>query len=274
MQLNQLLQQFKNAPNSTRMPVLFIGHGAPTHVLPNNPYYDSWQRLGQQLSKPAAILCISAHWTTGNDSLVSAVTHPEIIYDFYNFPPEMYRQEYPVVGAPELAHEIAERLNIHSTTPVGIHETRGLDHGAWSVIKPMFPAADIPVFQLSIAMRRSPRYHYELGQALRFLRDKGVLIISSGNIVHNLSTMRFDGVEYDWALEFDALSAAKIEARDDDALIDFEQYGRAAALSINSAEHYYPLLYTLGLRDERDNQAQFNTTVEGASITMRSVLMG
>ena len=274
MTLNHLLDRFKNSPNSERMPALFIGHGAPTNVLPNNPYYDSWVNLGQQLGKPTAILCISAHWTTGNDALVSAAAHPEVIYDFYNFPSVMYQQTYPVNGAPELAHDIAQRLNTQTATPVGVHESHGLDHGAWTVIKPMFPDADVPVFQLSIAMNREPRYHYELGQALRFLRRKGVLIISSGNIVHNLRTMRFDGSILDWAQEFDAISAAKIDDRDDDALIDFRQFGRAAELSINSAEHYYPLLYTLGLREADDEVAQFNTTLEGASITMRSVLVG
>lgn len=274
MTLNHLLDRFKNRPNSERMPALFIGHGAPTNVLPNNPYYDSWVNLGQQLGKPTAILCISAHWTTGNDTLVSAATHPEVIYDFYNFPPVMYQQTYSVNGAPELAHDIAQRLNTQTATPVGVHESHGLDHGAWTVIKPMFPDADVPVFQLSIAMSRDPRYHYELGQALRFLRRKGVLIIGSGNIVHNLRTMRFDGSVLDWAQEFDAISAAKIDDRDDDALIDFRQFGRAAELSINSAEHYYPLLYTLGLREADDEVVQFNTTLEGASITMRSVLIG
>ena len=269
MNLNQLLQKFKDAPNSERMPALFIGHGAPTNVLGGNPYYDSWVNLGQQLGKPQAILCISAHWTTRSETLVSAAAHPDTIYDFYNFPPIMYQQTYPVAGAPELAHSIAQHV-----AGVAIDEAYGLDHGTWSVIKPMFPDADVPVFQLSIAMAREPRYHYQLGQALRFLRRKGVLIVGSGNIVHNLRTMRFDGSAYDWAQEFDAISADKINQRDDDALIDFRQFGRAAELSINSAEHYYPLLYTLGLREDDDEIAQFNTTLEGASITMRSVLLG
>ena len=272
--LTSVLNTFKTAPNSARMPTLFIGHGAPTNVLPNNPYYDSWVNLGQQLGQPTAILCVSAHWTTGNDSLISAAATPETIYDFYNFPAEMYAQDYPVRGAPELAHSIAQKLNMHSPTPVGIHETHGLDHGAWAVIKPMFPDADVPVLQLSIPMNRAPRYHYELGLALRFLRHKGVLIIGSGNIVHNLRTMRFDGSSLGWAQEFDAISAAKIESRDDDALIDFAQFGSAAKLAINSAEHYYPLLYTLGLREADDDVVQFNTTLEGASISMRSVLIG
>ena len=135
----------------------------------------------------------------------------------------------------------------------------------------MFPDADVPVFQLSIAMNREPMYHYQLGQALRFLRRKGVLIVSSGNIVHNLRTLRFDGSQYDWALEFDALSKEKIDSRDDNALINFNQFGTAAQLSINSAEHYYPLLYTLGLREEKDTTLQFNTDIE-SSLSMRSVI--
>ncbi len=273
MNITALLNTLQPLANTPVMPVIFLGHGSPMNVLPDNDYYRSWQALGQRLGKPNAILCISAHWTTRQDSLVSAAALPETIYDFYNFPPQMYQQDYPAQGSPELAHEMARTLHAQTATPVGIHESYGLDHGAWCVIKPMFPQADVPVFQMSVAMSREPRYHYELGRALRFLRRKGVLIISSGNIVHNLRTMRFDGSVYDWAVEFDAISEAKIADRDDDALIDFEQFGAAAQLSINSAEHYYPLLYTLGLREDKDNVLQFNTVIDGASITMRSVVM-
>ncbi|MGL4766885.1 MAG: 4,5-DOPA dioxygenase extradiol [Formosimonas sp.] len=267
--LVELLQKFKDAPNSERMPALFLGHGSPTYVQGGNPYFDSWVQLGQNLPRPTAVLCISAHWTTDKQTLVSAAAQPELIYDFYNFPPEMYQHTFPVAGSPELAHDIA-----HTLPHVGVHDSYGLDHGTWAVLKPMFPQADVPVLQLSIAMGREPRYHYELGRALRFLRRKGVLIVGSGNIVHNLHTFRFDGSPYDWALEFDSISAAKIEQRDDEALIEFAQFGRAAQLSINSAEHYYPLLYTLGLREDNDELVQFNNTLEGASVTMRSVLLG
>jgi 4,5-DOPA dioxygenase extradiol len=273
MNVAQLLNVLQPLANTPVMPVLFLGHGSPMNVLPGNDYYRSWQELGQQLGKPNAILCISAHWTTRQDSLVSAAALPKTIYDFHNFPEVMYQQNYPAQGSPELAHDIAQQLHARTATPIGIHESYGLDHGAWCVMKPMFPGADVPVFQLSVAMSREPRYHYELGRALRFLRRKGVLIIGSGNIVHNLRTMRFDGGAYDWALAFDAISEAKIADRDDDALIDFEQFGAAAQLSINSAEHYYPLLYTLGLREEKDEVWQFNATIDGASISMRSVVM-
>ena len=270
MNINHLFKQLSGLANSPVMPVMFIGHGTPMNVLPNNPYHDSWRDLGASLGKPQAILCVSAHWTTRDQTRVASTERPKTIYDFYNFPSEMYQMDYPAKGAPEIAHDIADVLG---QTPfhVELDNTYGLDHGTWCVIKPMFPDADVPVFQLSIAMNREPMYHYQLGQALRFLRRKGVLIVSSGNIVHNLRTFRFDGSQYDWALEFDAFSKEKIDSRDDNALIDFNQFGTAAQLSINSAEHYYPLLYTLGLREEKDTTLQFNTDIE-SSLSMRSVI--
>lgn len=270
MNINHLFKQLSGLANSPVMPVMFIGHGTPMNVLPNNPYHDSWRDLGASLGKPQAILCVSAHWTTRDQTRVASTERPKTIYDFYNFPSEMYQMDYPAKGAPEIAHDIADVLG---QTPfhVELDNTYGLDHGTWCVIKPMFPDADVPVFQLSIAMNREPMYHYQLGQALRFLRRKGVLIVSSGNIVHNLRTFRFDGSQYDWALEFDAFSKEKIDSRDDNALIDFNQFGTAAQLSINSAEHYYPLLYTLGLREGKDTTLQFNTDIE-SSLSMRSVI--
>ena len=270
MTIPHLFQHLSGLANSPVMPTMFIGHGSPMNVLPNNPYHDSWQALGASLGKPQAILCVSAHWTTREHTSIASTPHPKTIYDFYNFPAQMYQMDYPASGAPELANIIATELE-HSPFHPELDSNYGLDHGTWCILKPMFPDADVPVFQISIAMNREPMYHYQLGKALRFLRRKGVLIVSSGNIVHNLRTYRPDGSSYDWALEFDAISKEKIDARDDAPLIHFEQFGQSAQLSINSAEHYYPLLYTLGLREKDDDILQFNTETE-SSLSMRSVI--
>lgn len=270
MQLNQLISQLSSLANSPIMPVMFVGHGSPMNALPNNPYYDSWRQIGSQLGKPQAILCISAHWTTSEQTLVAATPKPSTIYDFYGFPSELYAQDYPVNGAPELAESISSHSK-NTAYPIELDHAYGLDHGSWCVIKPMFPDADVPVFQLSIAMNRDAHYHYELGKALRFLRRKGVLMIGSGNIVHNLRILKMDGSRYDWADEFDAFSDDKLMSRDDQALINYREAGRAAELSINSAEHYIPLLYTLGLREDTDQILQFNADMM-SSISMRSVI--
>lgn len=267
---NQFFSHLNKLSNSPVMPVMFVGHGSPMNALPDNPYYQSWSELGTALGKPQAILCISAHWTTSNQSLVASTPHPETIYDFYGFPQALYDQNYPAVGAPELALDISTQL---ANTPfhTELDNQYGLDHGTWCIIKPMFPEADVPVFQLSLPMKRDASYHYEMGKALRFLRRKGVLIVASGNIVHNLRTLRFDGSGHDWADEFDAFCNDKILARDDAPLVNYREAGRAAELSINSAEHYIPLLYTLGLREEKDQILQFNEDMM-SSLSMRSVI--
>lgn len=270
MTLNHLFSKLKNLSNSPVMPVMFIGHGSPMNALPDNPYYQSWSELGATLGKPQAILCISAHWTTSSQSLVASTPHPKTIYDFYGFPQALYEQDYPVNGLPELAQAISTEL-VNTPFHTELDNQYGLDHGTWCIIKPMFPDADVPVFQLSIAMNREASYHYEMGKALRFLRRKGVLIVASGNMVHNLRTFRFDGSRHDWADEFDAFCDDKIVARDDAPLVNYREAGRAAELSINSAEHYIPLLYTLGLREDNDQILQFNADMM-SSLSMRSVV--
>lgn len=270
MSINSLFKHLSGLASSPVMPALFIGHGSPTFVLPNNPYHDSWKTLGETLGKPQAILCISAHWTTTHQTLVGSTPKPDLIYDFYNFPSEMYTQTYPANGSPEIAQSIIQNID-PNTFDLHTDNTYGLDHGTWCIIKPMFPDADVPVFQLSIAMNREPDYHYQLGKALRFLRRKGVLIIGSGNIVHNLRTFNPNNPAPDWAITFDAYANAAIENRDDKALIQANAQGQAAQLSINSAEHYIPLLYILGLREEGDESLQFNDEMI-SSVGMRSII--
>lgn len=270
MSINTLFKHLDGLANSPVMPALFIGHGSPTFVLPNNSYHDSWRKLGETLGKPQTILCVSAHWTTTTQTRVAVTPKPKLIYDFYNFPKEMYAQTYPADGASDIAKNLTNGID-SSLFDLHLDETYGLDHGTWCILKPMFPDADVPVFQLSIAMNREPEYHYQLGKALRFLRRKGVLIIGSGNIVHNLSTLNPSQPPQDWAMAFDEHAKVAIKNRDDHALIQPASLNGAAQLSINSAEHYYPLLYALGLRDEKDDVLQFNEGMM-SSVGMRSVV--
>jgi 4,5-DOPA dioxygenase extradiol len=252
-----------------KMPLLFVGHGNPMLAITDNIFKQGWQELGRRLPHPKAILCISAHWLT-RGTFVTMAEQPRTIHDFGGFPQELYDQQYPAPGAVDYA-----RMTIEQVKKVAVHEDFewGLDHGAWCVLKPMFPEGDIPIYQLSIDATKPPRYHYELAKELAFLRSKGVLIVASGNIVHNLRMMRMQGEAYDWAVEFDTIVKQRLEAHDDDALVDYEQFGRAARLAIPTNDHYLPLLYALGLRDERDELAFFNDTFDLGSLSMRSVIL-
>jgi len=268
------IAEFKNITDTLtgaeKQPVLFIGHGNPMNVITENPYRESWEKLGAQLSRPNAILCISAHWYT-NGTFVTTNEFPPTIHDFSGFAPELYAQQYPAPGAVETAAQVSESL---ASVPVISATDWGLDHGAWCVLKPMFPAADIPVFQLSIDHTKPPEFHYELGAQLAFLREKGVLIIGSGNIVHNLRMARWDNPEpYGWAVEFDHIAREKLLQKDDAALVEYEKFGEAARLSIPTNEHYLPLLYALGASGKRGEAEIFNDTFDLASISMMSVIL-
>lgn len=248
------------------MPTLFVGHGDPMNALRDNAFARSLSRAASALpARPEAVLAISAHWCAGSIA-ASSTPKPETIHDFYGFPPELYEVEYPAPGAPEIAHRLADLL-----PGIGLDGSRGLDHGAWAVLRHLFPAADIPVLQLSLDLGRSFEEQLELGRALAPLRDEGVLILGSGNIVHNLGLIRWDGEPYSWALEFDAWAAQKIASRDYAALT---RPGKTAfALAAPTVEHYVPLLYALGAAGE-DPVSTIYEGMEHGSLSMRCIRCG
>lgn len=252
------------------MPALFVGHGNPMNAITNNNYTETWQLLGQRLPKPKAILVISAHWLTEGTTHIVTNAHPRTIHDFYGFPEALHRIQYPAVGAPDLAAQIIQMID---NPPVLGDEQWGLDHGAWCVLKPMFPAANIPVLQLSLDIHSTPQQRYDLGKQLQTLRHQGVMLIGSGNLVHNLRQMNFKMPYqgYDWAQQYDAALAQWIEQNDLPALLDIEQLP-STALAHPTLEHYWPLLYILGSRLETERAWYFNESLDLGSISMRSMV--
>ena len=256
---------------STKMPVLFVGHGSPMNAIEENEFSQAWKKMGKSLPKPKAILAVSAHWET-NGTKVTAAEKPKTIYDFYGFPKELYDVTYPAPGSPALVDTVRKIIKLSDVQP---DNSWGLDHGTWSVLKHLFPKADVPVVQFSLDRTKNPSHHYQLGRQLKELREEGVLIISSGNIVHNLGTVIWqDGAKYDWAESFDSKVQQWILDDEHDPLIHFEKHGQEASLSINSGEHYMPLLYTLGAKDENESVTFFADKVTYGSISMRSVKVG
>lgn len=255
---------------SEKMPALFIGHGNPMNAIEDNQFSRSWKKLGDNLPKPKAILCISAHWLTRGTSVTMAA-RPQTIHDFGGFPDKLFAAQYPAQGSPAFAEETIKAVNL---TKIEQDHEWGLDHGTWSVLLPMYPKADIPVFQLSIDYTKPPQYHYDLAKQLSSLRKKGVLIIGSGNIVHNLGRINWQGGAYDWALEFDQLSKDLISTRQHQKLINYKDLGQAAMLSIPTNDHYLPLLYVLAMQEKKEEAAFFNENVDMGSISMRSVKIG
>jgi 4,5-DOPA dioxygenase extradiol len=266
-----VLNELGKAGNTDRMPVIFIGHGNPMHALHDNKFTQSLNNITKTLSKPKAILVVSAHWLT-RGSYVSTNPNPKTIYDFGGFPEEMYKIIYEPKGAPELANE----LKTHITSPkIEADPSMGLDHGAWTILKHMYPSADIPTFQLSVDYYKPPSYHYELAKQLSFLRDKGVLIIGSGNLVHNLGLVDFANANggYDWAIEFDAKVKELLDKGDFKSLVEYEKLGKAAMLSIPTNDHYLPMIYPLGLALEKENISYIYEGLEAGSISMRSFVI-
>lgn len=256
---------------SEKMPVLFVGHGSPMNAIEENEFGRAWTDMGKQLPRPKAILAVSAHWETMGTK-VTAMEKPKTIYDFYGFPKELYEVTYPAPGSPDLVQTVRKIIKMSEVQP---DMAWGLDHGTWSVLHRMFPAADIPVVQLSLDRAKSPQQHYQLGQQLKELREEGVVIISSGNIVHNLRMVVFDdNLKFEWAENFDKKVKQWILDDDHDPIIQFEKQGHDAQLAINSAEHYLPLLYTLGLKDEGEPVSFFADKVTYGSLSMRSVKIG
>jgi len=272
------LQELKNISDgfgkSDRMPAIFIGHGNPMNALADNSFTDSLHVLGKSIERPKAILVISAHWLTMNKTYVSVNPAPNTIYDFGGFPKELYEVKYEPKGAPEVAREVIKEVK-----SIGIIEEHkmGLDHGAWSVLRHIYPEADIPTFQMSIDFSKPPQFHFELAKELQNLRNKGVLILASGNIVHNLRQINWHGDSskpFDWALEFDTIVKNKLDNRQLASLADFKSFGTLGQMAHPSYDHYLPMLYTAGLVN-KDEAIKY--TFEGfdmGSISMRCFQVG
>ncbi|MCD6707964.1 MAG: 4,5-DOPA dioxygenase extradiol [Thiobacillus sp.] len=254
---------------STRMPAVFLGHGNPMNAIERNPFHASWERLGKQLPGPKAVLCISAHWEAPGVRVTSS-QQPETIHDFHGFPKELLAVEYPAHGDPELVRRVSALLHGHE---VVLDSERGLDHGAWGVLRPMYPAADVPVVQLSLDTRQPIQFHYDLARKLSPLRDEGFLILGSGNIVHNLSAFSYDDpVAPAWAVEFNDAVKQKLLSRDHQALINYGGLSAHAALAVPTVEHYLPLIYILGVQRGTD-RVEFMDDVVLSAISMTSVLI-
>jgi 4,5-DOPA dioxygenase extradiol len=277
------LNQLASLRKSERMPVLFLGHGSPMNAIEDNGWRRSWQALGKEFGtelagggkrpRPQLILCISAHFLT-NGWWLTAMDRPKTIHDFGGFPQALFDQQYPAPGAPAVAQDISRAI----TQPrLGLDTSEwGLDHGTWSVLKPMFPQADIPVIQLSLDYSRPAAEHFALGRQLAGLRERGVLIVGSGNIVHNLRAPRRGGPvpPYDWALEFDKVVAGQIERGDLPALVDFQKLGSVAQMAHPTWDHYLPLLHAAGAVSPGEPMRFFNSNFQGQAISMRSVVWG
>lgn len=274
------LHNFRNWTDSlneedVKHPVLFIGHGSPMNGIEDNEFSQTWAKMGEQIAKPKAVLVISAHWLT-RGTHITAMDEPKTIHDFGGFPQALFDVQYTAKGNPELASATA---NLITSTNVGLDHDWGLDHGTWTVVRHMYPDADIPVLQLSIDYNKPPQYHYELAKEIAALRKKGVLIIGSGNMVHNLRMIDWQRLNepnygFDWAIEMNAIFKQKIANGNHQALIDYETLNKGAKLAIPTPDHYYPLLYTLGLQDKKDEISFFNDKLVGGSLNMTSVKFG
>lgn len=265
----------KHLDADQRMPVLFLGHGSPMNAIEENEFVTGFRNAAKNIPTPKAILCISAHWET-KGTYVTAMQNPRTIHDFGGFPKALFDVQYPAPGNPELAKETAKLI---APTEVHLDQQWGLDHGAWSVIKHLYPKANIPVIQMSIDYTKSAQYHYDLAKQIKSLRNKGVLVIGSGNMVHNLGAVDWKnlnkiGYGYDWALEAREKMNKFILNGDHSSLIDFKNQGKAFTLSIPTPEHYLPLIYSLALQDSKDEVSLFNDKAMAGSLTMTSVRIG
>lgn len=275
MKLNELNKMTAPLSSTAKMPVLFLGHGSPMNAIEENEFVAGFRNIGQTIQKPNAILCVSAHWET-KGTFVTAMQNPPTIHDFGGFPKELFEVQYPAPGNPDLARETKSLIK---KTEVGLDDKWGLDHGAWSVIKHLYPEADIPVIQMSLDYHQTPQYHYELAKEIKSLREKGVLIIGSGNMVHNLSMVAWDKLNadpfgFDWAIEANEKMKKHILDGDHQPLINFRSQGKSFDLAIPTPEHYLPLLYSLALQDKNDEVSLFNDKAVAGSLTMTSVKIG
>ncbi len=275
MKLDALNKIARSGDNTAQMPALFLGHGSPMNAIEENEFVAGWREAGKAIPRPKAILCISAHWET-RGTLVTAMENPPTIHDFGGFPQKLYEVEYPAPGSPELAMETQKTL---TKTEVGLDLKWGLDHGCWSVVKHLYPEADVPIIQMSLDYYQTPQAHYDLAKELASLRRKGILIVGSGNLVHNLGRVAWDklneiGYSYDWATEANEKMKKFILEGDHNQLIDYKSHGRAFDLAIPTAEHFLPLLYILALKEENEEVAIFNDKAVAGSLTMTSVKIG
>jgi 4,5-DOPA dioxygenase extradiol len=254
------------------MPALFIGHGSPLQAIEPNRYTAAWEQIGRELPRPRAILVISAHWYTRGTG-VTAMPQPGTIHDFQGFPASLYQVQYPAAGEPVLAARVRTLLQ---PTAVHLDQDWGLDHGSWAVLRYLYPGADVPVIQLSIDATLAPRAHYELAQGLAPLRDEGVLVLGSGNVVHNLGAAQFSptAAATTWARLFNEEVRTALQAAAHDTLIDYERLGPAARMSVPTPEHYLPLLYVLALQRPGESLSMPVDGIEFASISMLSVQLG
>ncbi len=271
MKLNALNKMITPFGDTAQMPVLFLGHGSPMNAIEENEFVTGFRNVAKTIPRPAAILCVSAHWET-KGTFVTAMEKPKTIHDFGGFPQALFDVQYPAPGSPELARETK---NIIKKTEIGLDEKWGLDHGAWSVIKHLYPNADVPVIQLSLDHYQTPQYHYDLAKQLASLRRKGVLIIGSGNMVHNLGMVAWDKLNddeygYDWAFEANEKMKKFILSNDHQQLINFKNQGKAFDLAIPTPEHFLPLLYALALKEENEKVNIFNDKAVAGSLTMTS----
>ena len=272
MSLNEVHNITQSFSNTEKMPVLFLGHGSPMNAIEENEFVTGFRNVAKTLPRPNAILCVSAHWYT-NGTKVTAMELPRTIHDFGGFPKELFEVQYPAKGSPSLAQEIKTILD---PTMVELDEKWGLDHGAWSVIKHLYPNAEIPVIQLSINYTKPAEYHYTLAQQLSALRTKGVLIIGSGNIVHNLGLVDWNGFDrdnygYDWAIEASSFINSHLIKGDYSPLINYQKQAKAIQLAIPSPDHYLPLIYTLGLQQKGETISLFNDKLLAGSLSMTSL---
>ena len=272
MSLQNLQKISSSLSNTSKMPALFLGHGSPMNAIEENEFVASFRKLGQELPTPNAILCISAHWET-KGTFVTAMQHPQTIHDFGGFPKALFEVQYPAPDSPELALETQKLV---TQTEVSLDEKWGLDHGAWSVIKHLYPNADIPVIQMSIDYSKPAQYHYDLAKEIQKLRYKGVLILGSGNMVHNLRRIAWDKMNagsygFDWAIEANEKMKDFILNDNHKDLIHFNKQGSAFDLSIPTPEHYLPLIYTLALKNKNDDVSIFIDQYVGGSLSMTSI---
>jgi len=254
---------------SDRMPLVFLGHGSPMNAIEDTAYSRAWTKLGRDLPRPRAILVVSAHWMTRGTTLVDVSAMPRTIHDFYGFPKALFDQQYPAYGDPALAREVASLLASHHAAE---DDTWGLDHGAWSVLKFLYPGADVPVFQVSVDMSRGLKHQLDIGRTLSELRDRGVLILGSGNVVHNLGAVKWgkNSKPHDFALEFDALFADRLSDRDFGTLADRGRLGPLLNMAHPTVDHYLPALTIAGASDARDDLTFMTDAIDLASVSMRS----
>ena len=274
MKINNPKKYARSSDSPVKMPVLFLGHGSPMNAIEENEFTEGWRNAGKNIPLPAAILCVSAHWET-RGTFVTAMEEPKTIHDFGGFPEELYNVQYPAPGNPELASEIKSSF---TSIEIGLDEKWGFDHGCWSVIRHLYPNADIPVVQMSLDYNKNAQQHYDLSKELKGLRYKGILIIGSGNMVHNLGMAAWDRLNddygYDWALAAREKMNRFIMNGDHSNLVSYRSQGREFDLAIPTPEHYLPLLYALALKDDKEEVSLFNDKPVGGSLTMTCVKIG